>query len=243
MTNMRHKITKTIGLVVVVTLSGCNKSNSPEPAPQPPPQPTATPQRQHPPALPPRISPGEVTPTAMPPGHPAVPDAHTTPASAAQNGPTLKLTGISLTVPEGWIAQPTPTGPMAPKAVFALPHTGESGADGSVRITYFPGMKGKDEMNIDRWVRQARHADGTPLTRSEAKIEKKEFGNVRVTTVDVSGSIQATMRGEPKAGSRMIAAIVDHPRGPHFVSIVGDEETMNHWEPAIRSFLRSAKAE
>ncbi len=232
MTNMRRKITMTIGFVAMGTLSGCDTSNPPAATPPSP---------QHPPTTA-KAAP-TAPPTTTPPGHPDVPDTHAATASTAQDGSSLKLTGISLTVPSGWVAQPTPTGPMAPKAVFSLPHTGESGEDVSVRITYFPSMKGKDEMNIDRWIRQARHADGTPLTRADAKIERKEFGNVRVTTVDVSGTIQATMRAAPKTGNRMIAAIVDHPRGPHFVSIVGDKAAMDHWEPTIRSFLHSAKVE
>ncbi len=247
MTKTCQTIALTITLATVVTLSGCEKSESStssppvtaQPAPTQPkaaqsaakPQPTTAPK----PAMP-----------AMPHGNLealAAPLAGLVNSGAVLEGSTLKLAGLNLTMPSEWTAEPTPTGPMAPKAVFSMPGAEETAEAGSVRITHYPSMKGKDEMNIDRWIGQARKADGTPMTRADAKIEKKELGNVRLTTVDITGAIQATMRSAPKAGTRMIAAIVDHPKGPHFVSIVGDEKTMGKWEQTITKFLASAKVE
>ena len=40
----------------------------------------------------------------------------------------------------------------------------------------------------------------------------------------------------------MIAAIVDHPQGPHFVKITGGVATMKRWEESIDAFLKSAQA-
>jgi len=180
----------------------------------------------------------------MPSAQPAAPPAPiaTAPSEAAMlDGTTLKLTGLTMTVPDGWVAKPAPSGPMAPKAVFSLPAAGGSAEPASVRITRFTKMKGMDEANIARWIGQARKPDGSPMTRADAKIDKKEIGNVHLTTVDIRGTIQATMRAAPKPGSRMIATIIDHPQGPHFVTIVGDEKTISQWEPSINSFLASVK--
>ena len=104
-------------------------------------------------------------------------------------------------------------------------------------------MKGKDKMNIDRWLGQTVLADGTPAKRENAKIEQKTIGNVKLTTIDVSGAVKATMRSTPQPGRRMIAAIVDHPQGPHFVVAIGEAATIAKWETAVHAFLGSAKVE
>jgi hypothetical protein len=39
----------------------------------------------------------------------------------------------------------------------------------------------------------------------------------------------------------MIAAIVDHPKGPHFVKATGGIPSMKQAEEAIFAFLKSAK--
>ena len=134
---------------------------------------------------------------------------------------------------------------MGPKAVFKIPKTDPNGEDGTVRITHFPDMKGKDkdEMNIDRWLGQVSKPDGQPLTRSDAKITTTEVGQVRITVVDMSGSAKLTMRDTAKPNQRMIAAIVDHPKGPHFVVSAGPAASMEKWAAQIDAFLKSAKVE
>ncbi len=160
----------------------------------------------------------------------------------ADAGETLRLSGLTMTVPEGWVPLPVREGPMAAKSAFALPRADGDEEDGMVRITYFPKMKGMDERNIDRWVAQVQRSDGTGSTRDDADIKVIEAGNVRLTLVDLSGTVKATMRAAPKPNGRLIAAIVDHPRGPHFVVASGGAKTMKKWERAIRAFLESSTA-
>jgi hypothetical protein len=132
---------------------------------------------------------------------------------------------------------------MAPVAVLRIPRLAPDGEDGTVRITYFPNMKGMDESNIERWVGQVARADGQPATRADAQIKVTELGNVRLTTVDLTGVIKLAMRDTAKPNTRMIAAIVDHPKGPHFVVAAGDAKSMETWGDQIVGFLKSAKAE
>lgn len=161
----------------------------------------------------------------------------------AGTGEKLRLAGLTMMVPEGWVSQAVPPGPMAPKRVYTLPKADGDEEDGMVRITHFPGMKGKDKANIDRWLAQVRHADGTPSTRDDAGIKVTEKKNVRLTVADLSGIVKATMRATPRPSSRMIAAIVDHPQGPHFIVATGSIGTIQRWEGAIRAFLDSATAD
>jgi hypothetical protein len=48
-----------------------------------------------------------------------------------------------------------------------------------------------------------------------------------------------TMRDTGKPDHRMIAAIIDHPKGPHFVVVAGPIEAMKTWEADIMKFLKS----
>jgi len=173
-----------------------------------------------------------------------VPAAAGVPDGAAVHdtaGGKLALTGITLTVPPAWKAQEIPAAPMAPKAIFTIPPQKPGEGEGSIRITHYPEMKGKDDMNIDRWVGQVAKTDRAPSTRADAKIEKSETGNIRITTVDLTGSVKMTMKDMAKPDHRMIAAILDHPKGPHFVVAAGPAASMKIWSTDILNFLKSAK--
>ena len=182
------------------------------------------------------------TPQPTPPAKPAEPAK---PVAPPAKGNALKLTGLTMTVPEGWVEEKVEPTPMGPKAIYRIPKLDAAGEDGMVRITHFPNMKGKDkdDMNIDRWLGQVAKPDGQPLTRADAKITTTETGPVRLTVVDMSGSAKLTMKDTAKANQRMIAAIVDHPQGPHFVVTAGPAASMEKWAAQIDAFLKSAKVE
>ena len=155
------------------------------------------------------------------------------------DGATLKLDGITLTVPPGWIVQHTRgTGPMAPKAVLSIPNA--NGEPGSVRITHYPGMRGMNEQNVQRWIAQARKPDGSPMTRADATVTGTTLGKMQLTTIDISGTIKATMRATAKPSQRMLATIMDHSAGPHFIVVVGDVDLIEISEPDIMDFFNSA---
>jgi hypothetical protein len=183
---------------------------------------------------------------ATPPGSeespkPASPDKPAEGLPKGTSGSQLRLTGIRFIVPAGWETQQIQPGAMAPKAVYQIPPAKAGEEPGMIRITHYPEMKGKDDSNIDRWIGQVTKPDGAPATRADAKVEKVETGNIRLTTVDVSGTVKMTMRDTAKPDHRMIAAIVDHPKGPHFVVAAGPAASMKTWEADILKFLKSAE--
>ena len=159
---------------------------------------------------------------------------------AANSDTVLALTGLTMTVPTGWVRDPVEPRPMAPKAAFRIPDTGGHLEDCIVRVSHYPAMKGKDELNIRRWIGQVARPDGSRATRDDATVTVTESGDVRLTVVDVTGSVRLTMRAEPTPNRRLIAAIVDHPQGPHFVRVSGDVQSMEQARPAIDAFLGSA---
>ena len=132
---------------------------------------------------------------------------------------------------------------MAPKAGFQVANPGDEAAVCEVRVTHYREMKGKDEMNIRRWVMQVAKPDGTPSAPKDAAITETDLGDVKLTVVQLDGAIGASMRGGGSAtpGQRLVAAIVDHPKGPHFVKITGPVKAMEGHKAAINASLRSAK--
>ena len=184
----------------------------------------------------------------------AVPQAH---ARAPEDAPIagtkapvkkLSLTGLTMAPPAAWVRESVSAGSLAPKAAFSLPPVEGDPHKCTVRITHYPNMKGMpgiDDLNVNRWLRQVTKVDGSPYTRDQAKIEVTEFGHVRLTILDLSGTVSTGMG--PAASKlpdhRMIAAILDHPRGPHFVKAVGGLPTMQKWRDTILAFLKSAKTQ
>ena len=157
-----------------------------------------------------------------------------------QSAGTVALEGLSMSYPESWKSMPlSGGGPMSPKAILQIPNG--KGEAGSIRITHFPRMKGKNEANIQRWIAQTKRPDGSPATQADANLKMTKSDGIELTMVDLSGSIKATMRDAAKPNQRMIAAIIDHPKGPHFVVVVGDSKLITESEEAILAFMRSSK--
>jgi len=244
MRTVANLMTLTVGLALPMMMAGCDqgttKTEKPDSAKAAPP--TAPPTA-------PASSPGMTTANQapsnaeMPAGHPPANNLHAKAAQPSLEGNTLKLDGVTMTVPDGWQPGPKPTGPMAAKFVFVLPKADGDTEDGAVRISHFPGMQGKDDMNISRWISQTTKPDGSPNTREDAKIETKTFKGGSETIVSLSGSVRATMRSKPLADAKMIAAIINHANGPHFVVVSGPAKTIDKWSASIDQFLGSAVAE
>ena len=150
-----------------------------------------------------------------------------------------------MTVPKGWVKEEIPPSATAPVAVFKIPRADPGSEDSIVRITHEPGMKGKDmvDRSIDLWVSQVAKPDGSSMTRADAKIATSQLDSIRLTIVDLTGTVKMSAREAGKPGRRMIAAILDHPQGPHFIVAVGPTASMQKWASTVDGFLRSAKAE
>ena len=154
----------------------------------------------------------------------------------------LDLAGLKLAIPSGWTREEVTPGPLAPVAVLRI-H--DPSGDGTVQVTRYLGAKGPEleERSIERWVGQVTKANGQPSSRADAKVERMQLGPVRITTVDLAGTVKTSPRDTGEPGQRMFSAIIDHPAGPHLVTIVGPARAMSKWDAAIDGFLRSAKPE
>ncbi|MCB9849832.1 MAG: hypothetical protein H6817_03930 [Phycisphaerales bacterium] len=249
-----------LGVIPAVLVGGLLVSACSKDQPPPPPTPSSAPLAKAPTSVPQQMS-GE-----LPPGHPPIDgmpsaqgkapndDIHSGMNQGMGQGmgqmsamppkdedrtildsaPT-EFAGLSLTPPEGWKAYDASGGPMAPVAAFVLAKADGDSADGIARLTHFPGMKSIPlEMNLERWYRQVQQPDGSN-TKDVAKMETIDAGGAKITVVDMSGNISGAEK------QRMIAAVIEHPNGPHFLKVVGPEATMAKWHDSIIEYLKSAK--
>lgn len=148
--------------------------------------------------------------------------------------------------PADWVSQPLSSNPMGPVAIFLVPPAEGDADKTEVRITYFPSMHNMPpEPNIDRWLQQVKLPDGSTPKREQAQITSLESGGTKITIVDVSGALSGggpMMGGSNIKDGRMIAAIIDHPKGPHFFKLTGPKATVAKQADAAMAFIKSAQA-
>lgn len=174
----------------------------------------------------------------MPPGHPPITAARPAAPFAAMSADPPKYD-----VPAEWKPQ-QPKTPMR-KAQFALP--GDSG-DGEMILFYFGQGEGGDvEANLARWKAMFTTADNQPVGDDACKIERLTVNDLKVITLDVSGTYREPAMMNPQApperpNYRMLCAIVEMPNGNWFFKGTGPAGTMSRHETAFRKLIQSLKS-
>ncbi|GJM24959.1 MAG: hypothetical protein DHS20C16_13740 [Phycisphaerae bacterium] len=180
----------------------------------------------------------------LPPGHPPIDGGM--PKAKAGNKKIEKAVegsaGLKLTAPEGWQATEPPAASNSgfrvagPLAVFTLEKVEGDKEDGIVRLTHFPGMRNIPvQAQLNRWFDQVSQPDGSS-TKDKAKVDTWEKDGVKISVADMTGTMM------PGSGTvRMIAAVIEHPNGPHFVKAIGPVDTIEHWRESIMEYLKSSK--
>jgi len=191
----------------------------------------------------------------LPPGHPPI-DAPSGKAQMPQSAPSAEpagepakggevevLAGIKLTTPAGWVPlELKSTGgafSIKPAAAFSLPKVEGDDEDASVRVTHFPGMKNVPaEAQLNRWYNQFSQPDGK-ATKDVAIAQSFVLGDATVTLADIPGTMGAGPSAKPNY--RLVAAIIEHPKGPHFVKVTGPTKTIDKWKDSIVEYVKSVE--
>jgi hypothetical protein len=148
---------------------------------------------------------------------------------------------LTYTTPQGWIARP-PSSSMR-VAEFVLPHVPGDTADAELVVYYFGGEGGSVEANMQRWIGQMRQPGGGS-SQAAAKRAVRTVNGLKVTLLDVSGTYTAEMRPgsaehHDNPDYRMRAGVVETPKGPYFIKLVGPAKTVGRWERAFDRFVDS----
>lgn len=177
---------------------------------------------------------GEGSEESLPAGHPPVSNPEGFTIKPVPPGSGTGTTGLTWTVPEGWIEEP-PSSSMR-RAQYRVPGTG---GDGQCIVYYFgPGQGGDAASNAQRWAEQFAQADGRPSVEV-MKTEEREVGGVRVMVVEVTGDYGGGMGGQPLAGAMLLGAIAQGPDANWFFKLTGPEPTLREQRAAFDALIGS----
>jgi hypothetical protein len=165
-------------------------------------------------------------------------------ALLAAPGQTSTAPGsIAFAAPAGWQTRPAASSMRV--AEFVLP--GPAGAtpkeDAELVVYYFGGSGGSVDANIQRWLGQMQQPDGR-ASSDVAVRDVRTINGLKISTLDLSGTYVAEVRPgaaerHNSPGYRMRTAVVEAPRGPYYIKLVGPAKTVAAWNDSFTEFLRS----
>jgi len=152
----------------------------------------------------------------------------------------IDLGAIIVQVPEGWQF-------VKPRTLMRRAQFTVSGPAGDAEtVVFFMGKAGagSEQANIDRWIAQFTHKDGSSVV-DVTPVEKKVSG-FDVTQLEVAGEYNGGMTpggqpGQGTSGQRLIAAIVATPQGPYYIKLLGPEATVAENRAAFDKMIASIK--
>lgn len=153
-------------------------------------------------------------------------------ANAAQETESTEPPQVSMPALEGWTETPTSLGFQL--ARWELPEGGHA------TISWLGASSDTIAMNLDRWLGQWQTATGAPA--QDGRLEPDQEGNHPFTFVRVEGTLTDTRQvggGDPRAEWMLLGAIVESPRGPLYVKVVGAQSVLGEQETAFREAVRA----
>jgi len=160
-------------------------------------------------------------------------------ALALAGAQTPPATGtLKFNAPDGWQTRAAASSMRV--AEFVLP--GASSSDGAeLVIYYFGGSGGSVDANIQRWLGQMQQPDGR-ATADLAIRDSRTINGLKISTLDVSGTYVAEVKPgaterHNSPGFRMRTAVVETPRGPYYLKLVGPAKTIEQWNKSFEQFL------
>jgi hypothetical protein len=151
---------------------------------------------------------------------------------------------LSYTMPQAWKSRPASSNMRV--AEFAVPRAAGDGEDSELVLYYFGSFSiGGVDANINRWIGQMQQPDGSD-SKARARRDSKTVNGLKVTSVDLTGTYVAEVRPGAserfnKPGFRLRAAVVETPRGPYFIKMVGPARTMDAAQKDFDAFVASLR--
>ncbi|MDQ3473710.1 MAG: hypothetical protein M3447_08235 [Acidobacteriota bacterium] len=162
--------------------------------------------------------------------------------AVGQDRPKQPSGELRFKAPSEWVVE-KPSSSMR-LAQYKLPKAEGDSEDASLVLYFFgENQGGSVQANLERWVSQFEQSDGSSSS-AKAKLETITVNNLKVATIDLAGTYVA----ETAPGSgvrhknpdyRLRAAVIETPKGAHYVKLVGPSKTVNRWEKAFNEYLQS----
>jgi hypothetical protein len=154
----------------------------------------------------------------------------------------VELGGLKSKPPASWKEVPV-SSPMRLKQ-FALP--GKKGEAELVIFFFGQGQGGSAQANLDRWKGQFQPPAGKKL-EEVSKVTTTKIGAANATTLDISGtylfkaSPMAPGEPEPRPDHRMLAVVLETPKGNYYLKLVGPAATVEQNKRAFDAWLKAFK--
>ena len=129
-------------------------------------------------------------------------------------------------------------------AQYRLPKAEGDTEDASLVLYFFGSNQGGSvQANLERWIGQIEQPDGSS-SQAKAKSETLTVHGLKVSTIDLAGTYVAeTAPGSGvrhnSLGYRLRAAVIETPKGAHYVKLVGPSKTIDRWDKAFNDYLQS----
>jgi len=152
------------------------------------------------------------------------------------DGTTVDVEQLTFVLPAGWQQVPPSSSMRAAQATIP----GPAGAAEMAVFFFGTGQGGGAEQNLQRWMQQI-----TPDAGGEPQRASFEQGGLRVTWIDVRGTLQPGQMGmgpaSPQPNSQLLGAVVEGEGGPWFIKATGPESTLAAQRDAFVALLHSIK--
>jgi hypothetical protein len=154
----------------------------------------------------------------------------------------VELGGLKSTPPETW-KDVAVSSPMRLKQ-FTVP-----GKDGDAELVVFffgQGQGGDTQANLDRWKKQFEPPAGKTL-EDVSKVSTVKLAKGNATVLDVRGTFQwkanpmAPGPAEPRANHRMLAVVLETPKGNYYIKLVGPEKTIDKNKKGFDGWIKGFK--
>jgi hypothetical protein len=163
-----------------------------------------------------------------------------------KKGTEVELGGLKSKAPAGWKSE-QPAGPAGFRAYqFQIPHAEGDGRDGELIVFYFgEAGAGSVEQNVQRQLDAFIPPEGKTIADA-SKVEKLQVGGRTVTYVDVQGTHKYKARPmdakyEARPNSRELYAILETPKGPYYIRLVGPAKTVEKNKAGFDEFVKGFK--
>lgn len=163
-------------------------------------------------------------------------------ACSVQDAPNQIAGELRFKAPPEWIVE-KPSSAMR-LAQYELPKA-EGDSENASLVLYFFGKNqgGSVQANVERWISQMKQPDGSS-SEAKAKQEILTVNQLKIATIDLTGTyIAETAPGSSvrhnKPDFRLRAAVIETPKGTHYVKLVGPAKTVSRWDKAFNAYLQS----
>jgi hypothetical protein len=160
----------------------------------------------------------------------------------AAAGVPVDLGGLKSTAPASWKEVPV-NSPMRVKQ-FTVP--GKEG-DAELAVFFFgQGQGGGIQANLDRWKQQFQPPAGQTLEQA-SKVSSMKVAGTTATMLDIHGTYMFKARpmepgpGEPRPNHRMLAVVMETPKGNYYLKLVGPAKTVEQNKKEFDAWLKAFK--